>query len=390
MLQCDELKEAYARITNQKYVPTYMDQLVALCILHDDPDEFTPYLSKVDCMKNIFDIEVGSYPVSDAPFLLTLLLCEERHFNSLKYVFDNWQLFYSSPYEIMKGIFTTVTKAMYQHVRHGGKFDYQLPGVKLLIEFCGKFDIIQIINDYQKADIVFSWYFDDKMDFIKRLVLKYDSDYKYNIVYPMQFFVSSIKDGSDFISLFERYQFAERGKLEDIIQLMMSALEHKNVEAYLYLHQLGFRCNDTFGFELFAAFDDRVFDTIEKVDVPTLLSHLMAINLFDERSGRYRYVKISECLRVIEKFVPDINSFILGISDLHRNIFAYGGKARLFQMLLTEGKEFRPYPNSDISNLVRNYNMDDMFQNNWKQNFKMMIRLNKNYVSMYCQQPHPS
>lgn len=385
MLQCYELKEAYIRITNQKYAPNDMDQLVALCILHDNPDEFTPYLSKVDCMKNIFDIEVGSYPVSDAPFLLALLLCEERYFNSLKYVFDNWQLFYSSPYEIIKNMFMTLPKAIHQHVRHGGKFDYQLPGVKLLIEFCGKFDIIQIINDYQKADdMLYSWYFDAEMNFIKYLVIKYDPDYKYNIIYPRQFFGGHIKNRLDFISLFERYQFAERGKLEDIVNLMMCALEYKNVEVYLYLHQLGFRCNNQPGFVLLAAFDDHVFDTIEEVDVPTLLSSLVFVDIFDEKSGNCRYIKISECIRVIEKFVHDINSFIIRLSEIQRNIVAYSGKPKLFQMLLTEGKEFRPDNNGDMLNLVQNYDMNVMFQNNWKQNFKMMLRLNRNYTSLYC------
>ena len=398
-MDSNTLREIYAKITGYDSKYMTMDNLIVECVLSNKFNEFVPYLHQINfrSMGGLFKIRVHKHEYFDREYLqyggywgapplslFEILVCYKKFHHVLKYILENYEVFFCC--DIRRAVKYVLKSMMYNDylsTKYSKVYvDYESKNMKLLLDFCGNVDIIQMINKHQKSPN-FNYMHD--MKFVYCLVSLYDSEYKYNVTSPGDFLEKHIRNGWSIENKFRRYNLIEHSNEYELDKLMFSTLIYRNAGAYLLLHEMGLRCKTDW--VLFTGFDERVLNTAPAVDSHTLIECIRKYIVSVVYTTRE--ITVPECVKVIEKLVPNLKEFLIEL----KNTITYNASddssiTRLFSMLFVNAPDLGFIYYADMPNLTNNYSMDVMFQNNncsdtWKQNFKLMNNFGSNFPSYH-------
>ena len=364
------------------------EELIVNCFLSEHFDTFKEYLYIQDYSKldtSILELLVESDKYFDKqymskrmlrdyddPTLFRVLICYEKHYNALEFIFNNYHLFYTNEEDILNIIFSELVSG-YDTILWCNVYPLV---ADLLVLFCGKFDdIIEKINTCQGTLMGFVCYNPELiMPFISELVNEYDTNYKYDVKFPREFLIESIKQGVNIGNHIEGYNIKSVSDYSN--RLAEKAIRFKNSDSYLFLHNQGYPIKMNQEIILMAGFDSRVLDTINNP-----FKNDDEINKSIYRGFRYydNMLEFNTMMRVIEKFVIDPRNLLFqqyeydGIpnmdSSLTHILFGY----------------LTPYYQVDTDIIIQyEYSVDSFLQpigseRFWKFNFMCMLRFHNNF-----------
>lgn len=195
----------------------------------------------------------GWYWYAKHPSLLLTLI--RYHPDKLRFILENWKLFYPGLHLMVYDIVVLFT-----FFPCFSDINYNSDIVKFLIDYCGNVDIIPMINEIQCIEYRIEHQFVQLIfnpKFINYLVWEHDTEYKYEQQSCYTFLYYFIYISNDLSTdLYTKYYLEDKFvnskmedkvkgynliKYDDVSKTMKTLLANKNTKMYLLLYNLGFR-----------------------------------------------------------------------------------------------------------------------------------------------------
>jgi len=391
-----------------------IERLVADSFLRFNFDEFVPYINNLGMIQNrllLINIptcyktylkEYGivererRYKIKHSPKLFTVLFYEPSHYEALKYILENWFVYYDTVDQILQDILTCLLTDL------NNDFDRPLPNYEPIVNLVSQFfddnNIIGQINTFQEK---YKTKFDGRLNsgmfnyrMIFELVTIFDRKFEYQVINYYEFFIHVIGDIDKLIWTYNNYQ--NNIVLDDAFDdIMMVCLEKQYFDSYEFLHEKGFR------FVYWNASDLSLINLLTRPDLLYTLNYRighLSTNIFIYPYGMIDDNRVMECIVGMIRLFEYSGEFealnfrlFLDKIDYNAN---YLHRCNPMPLLLFE-ENYENIVNSVgglLSNfsedILVNYSTDVFFRyssktnqvDTWKFNFRTMLRFNSNFL----------
>lgn len=372
-----QLYKLYRTATGKYSEALNFKDLVLDCILYENPDVFLPYIREIGDNILLYDILWNTIHGKRFMTLIEILI---RYFKyKLKFIINNLDAFNIKTEEfiyIMLNVFSF-------------KADLLKHCTEEILKLCNRFDIITIINNFERAEI------DNVISrtFIYHLVINHEGEYcvmdahsflsycsRIRSQYFYDYINPDIKDtiGDQFIvNIIRKYKLECHSEI--IAGIMWDLLANKeDNKSYLALYDMGYRCIEPLHILLAL----RNEDTVRTVKDLNISAERLAYDIVAYIINNNNQKCTRECIKAIDLFAKDFDEFIeildtkyippLPWYHLHNTIF-----------ILTYVRNVEiPKGYNQINQILKNFSMEHLLGNSsikkWKANFRLMFQFYKN------------
>lgn len=304
------------------------------------------------------------------PYLFDVLYTYDKFYDTLKFILDNWKLFYLKIDHVLSDIINAFAYNYYLTLEKE-KLNFESKSMKLIIEFCSQHDFLGCLNTLESGSkLEYSDY-----QFMNYMIFLLDKNHEYRIK-DIEFLCIPIRKHSNVADYFYDYNLDKLCSPWDAPAIMEECIYDKNADAYMFFYNLGFRCENADSI-FFLGFN------IDLIHTSPFSAYIEDAKLGELLFKNYPYNKkkcmLDKITVVINKIVKDLDVFVKTIRLRRLATDTYKLSTFYYIYCTISGK------NEDriIGDIIKNYSIDhfpkcDNPVKSWKINFSMLFNLHSN------------